>query len=140
MENHWIQAPLREKYTGALCFVRNILLRDAIFSASVTISSVGIYELSINGQKVGDRVLTPGFTSYNKRGIQYQEYDITDHVSADNTIRITVAPGWAVGHLGYAGNDCIYADHVSTCAKFTVSYEDGTQEVYTHRLLPPSSA
>lgn len=114
-----------------------------VISAKVTISSVGLYELCINDQKVGNRVLTPGFTSYNKRGIQYQKYDITDYLSSESTVRITVAPGWAVGHIGYAGNDCIYADHVSTSAKFVVTYQDGSEkvfftdnlwEVYTHEV------
>lgn len=130
MENHWIKSPRREKYTGAIRFVKKIQLGDGAASAKVTVSSVGLYQLRINGQKVGDRVLTPGFTSYNKRGIQYQEYDITDHLQGDNTICITVAPGWAVGYIGYAGNKEIYADHVSATAKFTVTRPDGSEEVF----------
>jgi alpha-L-rhamnosidase len=105
-------------------------VKDRVISAKVAISSVGLYELRMNEQKVGNRVLTPGFTSYNKRGIQYQEYEITDYLLQDNTICITVAPGWAVGYIGYAGNACIYADHVSACAKFVVTYQDGSEEVF----------
>ena len=143
MENHWIKSPYSEKYAGAISFVKKNQMGHHVISAKVTISSVGLYELCINDQKVGNRVLTPGFTSYNKRGIQYQEYEITDYLRPDNTIHITVAPGWAVGHIGYAGNDCIYADHVSTSAKFVVTYQDGSEkvfftdnswEVYTHEV------
>ena len=141
MENHWIKSPCSEKYAGAISFVKKIQMGHHIISAKVTISSVGLYELCINDQKVGNRVLTPGFTSYNKRGIQYQKYDITDYLSSENTVRITVAPGWAVGYIGYAHNKEIYADHVSACAKFQIAYRDGTEEtfltdssweVYTH--------
>ena len=141
MENHWIKSPCSEKYAGAISFVKKAQVRDHIASAKVMISSVGLYELVINEQKVGNRVLTPGFTSYNKRGIQYQKYDITDYLSSGNTVRITVAPGWAVGYIGYAHNKEIYADHVSACAKFQIAYRDGTEEtfltdssweVYTH--------
>ena len=141
MERHWIKSPINEKYAGALSFVKKVQVTGHIASAKVMISSVGIYELVINEKKVGNRVLTPGFTSYNKRGIQYQQYDITDCLLPDNTVCVTVAPGWAVGHIGYAHNENIYADHVSACAKFTVFYLDGTEktfftdrswEVYTH--------
>ena len=111
-------------------FAPKMQVKDRVISAKVAISSVGLYELRMNEQKVGNRVLTPGFTSYNKRGIQYQEYEITDYLLQDNTIHITVAPGWAVGYIGYAGNACIYADHVSACAKFVVTYQDGSEEVF----------
>ena len=104
MENHWIKSPKKEKYAGAISFVRKLQLQGVVTAARMMVSSVGLYELQINEKKVGNRVLTPGFTSYNKRGIQYQEYDIQDYLLADNTIQITVAPGWAVGHIGYAGN------------------------------------
>ena len=130
MENHWIKSPCSEKYAGAISFVKKAQVRDHIASAKVMISSVGLYELVINEQKVGNRVLTPGFTSYNKRGIQYQKYDITDYLSSENTVRITVAPGWAVGYIGYAHNKEIYADHVSACAKFQIAYRDGTEEIF----------
>ena len=128
MENHWIKSPQKGKYAGAISFVRKLQLQGVVTAARMMVSSVGLYELQINEKKVGNRVLTPGFTSYNKRGIQYQEYDIQDYLLADNTIQITVAPGWAVGHIGYAGNAEIYADHVSACAKIVVTYQDGKEE------------
>ena len=143
MEKHWIRSPIRKKYAGAICFLRNFQLKEPIVSATVAVSAIGLYELSVNGRKVGDRVLTPGFTSYDKRGVQYQEYDITGQLSDDNTIAVRVAPGWAVGHFGFVGNDAIYADHVSVCAKITLLFEGGRREtvftdpswdVYTDRV------
>ena len=130
MKNHWIKSPRSEKYTGAISFVKKIRLEDQAIAAKVCVSSVGVYELKINEQKVSNRVLTPGFTSYNKRGIQYQEYEITDYLLDDNRICITVGPGWAVGHIGYGGNDCIYADHISATAQFVVTYRDGSEKVF----------
>jgi alpha-L-rhamnosidase len=47
-----------------------------IKSARVYVSALGLYELYINGKKVGDELFTPGWTSYNKR-IQYQTFDVT---------------------------------------------------------------
>ena len=131
MEKHWIKSPRSEKYFGAIRFTKNFQVGDCVSSAKVRVSSVGLYELQINDQKVGNRVLTPGFTSYNMRGIQYQEYDITEYLSDENTVCITVAPGWAVGYIGYAHNKEIYADHVSACAVFTVTYQNGTAETFS---------
>lgn len=130
MEKYWIKAPIDNHYSGALRFEKNISLNGLVLSANLLVSAVGLYEVLINEQKVGDRVFTPGFTSYNKRGIQYQEYDVTNNLSVLNTIAIMVAPGWAVGHIGYAGNERIYADHMSICAKLIVTYDDGNTEEF----------
>src|SRR6185503_8357223 len=45
-------------------------------SARVYVTSLGLYELYLNGQRVGDQLFTPGWTSYNRR-LQYQTYDVT---------------------------------------------------------------
>ena len=45
-------------------------------SARAYVTSLGLYELEINGRRVGDQLLTPGWTSYKKR-LQYQTYDVT---------------------------------------------------------------
>ena len=50
-----------------------------IKAARIYASSLGLYELSLNGGRVGDAVFTPGWTSYNKR-LQYQVYDITEQL------------------------------------------------------------
>ena len=68
----WIKSPIKENYSGALSFVKNIKLNGLVKSAYLLVSAVGLYEALINDQKVGDRGFTPGFTSYDKRGIQYQ--------------------------------------------------------------------
>lgn len=130
MGKYWIKSPIDDQYSGALRFEKNISLNGLVSSANLLVSAVGLYEVLINEQKVGDRVFTPGFTSYNKRGIQYQEYDVSNNLSSLNTIAITVAPGWAVGHIGYAGNERIYADHMSICAKLIVTYDDGNKEEF----------
>lgn len=143
MENHWIRSPREEAYAGAISFIKTIQLFGTVISAKAMVSSVGMYELLINETKVGNRVFTPGFTSYNKRGIQYQQYDILEYLQADNTVHIAVAPGWAVGHIGYGHNEHIYADHVSAWAEFVFTYENGRTEtfitdsswqVYTHQV------
>lgn len=82
------------KWPGKVLYFRsNFKLKQNIQKARIYISGIGYYNLYINGQKVGDHVLDPGVTGYNKR-VLYVTYDINDFLKNDNVIGITVAPGW----------------------------------------------
>ena len=63
-------------------------------SAVLYLTSLGVYEACINGNRVGDYVLAPGWTVYEKR-LQYQEYDVTGLIrEGENEIQITLGKGW----------------------------------------------
>ena len=139
--NFWIKAPC-ETGAGAISFVKIFAAEKEILSAYIDVSAIGVYELSINEEKVGDRVLTPGFTSYHNR-VQYQRYDVARMLKGRAVISVTVANGWAVGHLGFRNNRNLYADHTSAYARLHVEYADGsaedvftdtTWETYTHEV------
>ncbi|HXG33956.1 MAG TPA: family 78 glycoside hydrolase catalytic domain [Bryobacteraceae bacterium] len=58
------------------------------------ISGLGYYELRINGRKVGDHVLDPGWTTYEKR-VLYSTYDVTPYLRAgDNAVAVMLGHGW----------------------------------------------
>ena len=61
--------------------------------ADLYITSLGVYEAEINGRRVGEYVLAPGWTAYEKR-LQYQVYDVTELLEENNEIRITLGKGW----------------------------------------------
>jgi alpha-L-rhamnosidase len=61
--------------------------------ARLYISALGYYEAFINGKKVGNNVLDPGFTTYNQT-VLYTTYDILDIISANNTIGVMLGNGW----------------------------------------------
>jgi len=112
------------------------LLRDqfttepgkTIASARVFASARGVYQLSINGQQVGDSHLAPGSTNYAKR-IQSQAYDVTDLLtSGDNAIGAELGSGWYAGRNfwlqpGFFGTD------TSLIAQLRIDYTDGTHQV-----------
>lgn len=129
MNNCWIAAPIKESYCGAISFIKEFDFKKEVQSAYLSISAVGLYEVLINNRKVGNRAFTPGFTSYDKRGIQYQKYEVTELLQNNCTLEIAVAPGWAVGHLGYAGNKNIYSDHTACCAELIITYADKSTEI-----------
>ena len=65
----------------------------AIEQAELEITALGVYEAILNGQRVGDFVLAPGWTSYAHR-LQVQTYDVTEQVREQNELRVTVGRGW----------------------------------------------
>ncbi|MEN8248853.1 MAG: family 78 glycoside hydrolase catalytic domain [Bacteroidota bacterium] len=114
-------------------FRKEFALNKTIKSARVYATSLGIYELKINGKRVSDALFAPGWTSYNKRH-QYQTYDITDHLKKGaNAIGATVADGWYRGHLaGWAHpNRNQYGEKLALLAQIEVNYTDGTKEIIT---------
>ena len=62
-------------------------------SAALEVTCDGVYEAVLNGQRVGEFILAPGWTEYAKR-LQVQRYDMTPLLRGDNTLEITVGNGW----------------------------------------------
>jgi alpha-L-rhamnosidase len=63
-------------------------------SARLYATALGAYEMFLNGKRVGDQVLAPGWTDYRER-VVYQTYDVTDQLAqGKNAIGALLAPGW----------------------------------------------
>jgi alpha-L-rhamnosidase len=104
-------------------------LKDGIESARIYATGVGLYELYLNGQRVGEDLLAPGWTSYSKR-IQYQTYDVTSLlISSSNAIGAMLADGWYKGDLAWEGKRNIYGEKRGIILQLKVRYLDGTEEV-----------
>ena len=99
-----------------------------IEKARIYATAMGIYELTVNGKKAGDRYFAPGFTSY-KANLQYQTYDVTDMLTGDDEIRAVVAGGWAVGSFVFTRANRITADRQALLLELRVAYADGSEEV-----------
>lgn len=121
---------IRLENAGDNCplFRKQFSVSKAVEKAVLKISAKGVYEAFLNGKRVGNFVFAPGFTSYKHR-IQYQEYDITESLAAENTLVVQVAPGWYKGAI--ANWWCEAWTHVcAIIAELTVTYTDGTTDVY----------
>lgn len=67
------------------------------------VTAFGLYELRLNGQRVGDRVLAPEWTDYHRR-VQYQTYDVTSLLrSGKNALAAQLGDGWYAGRIGLSG-------------------------------------
>ena len=133
MLNHakWIRCKV-ETDGSVLRFQKSLTVKKQVKRATLLASAMGIYNLYINGDKVGDSLLCPGFTAYNER-LQYQTYDITALLTDSTDVAIDVAEGWALGRFGLVEMNAnkIYADHVSAIAEIEIEYADETAELIT---------
>ena len=100
-----------------------------IRKARVYATGLGIYELYLNGEKIGDEYLAPGFHSYDFWQ-QYQTYDVTEALQAGgNAIGFMLGDGWFKGRFGFDGGyENLYGDQFRLIAECLVTYEDGTEE------------
>ncbi len=91
--------------------------------ALLTATALGIYELELNGKKVGEQYFAPGFTSY-KHILQYDLYDVTALLKEQNELVAVVGGGWAVGRFTYSSKSRITCDRQAFLAELFLEYED----------------
>lgn len=94
----------------------------------IYICGLGLYEAYINEKKVGDEYLAPFLNDYLEC-YQYQTYDITELLSAENEIRIFLGKGWYMGTFGLENQAELFGTHMTAVAELHVTYEDGSGEV-----------
>jgi alpha-L-rhamnosidase len=93
-------------------------------------SSLGLYELYINSTKVGNDVLTPGWTSYDYR-LSCQMYDVTSLIKAgENAAGMLIGPGWYKGELAFYKNRNVYGRQTAGFVQFVCIYKNGSREEF----------
>ncbi len=109
---------------------RSFTVRGPVARARLYASAFGAYEIELNGGRVGDEVLAPGWTSYSHR-LRYQTHDVTSLLSpGDNAIGALLADGWYRGPLGFRGGVTeLYGDRLALIAQLEITYADGTTDV-----------
>ncbi|GME56086.1 Bacterial alpha-L-rhamnosidase [Neofusicoccum parvum] len=97
--------------------------------ARLYITSLGVYEAHINGRRVGDLQMTPGWTSYRHR-LQYQVYDVTSLLQeGENAIGVEVAEGWYAGRLRWGeGVRNFYGGRLGVLAQLEIQLDDGSRQ------------
>ena len=125
----WIEAKIDEDISQsnpAQMFRKEFNLGKKIVNARAYATSRGLYELEINGQKVGNQVLTPGWTAYQDH-IQYQTFDVTDMLKkGENAIGAYVGDGWYRGFIAFRGNRNTYGEKMAMLVQINIEYDDGS--------------
>jgi alpha-L-rhamnosidase len=124
----WIGAGYPEEKTGQPSpYLRKSFRVDRkIRSATAYISALGMYEAWLNGKRIGDACLTPGWTAYRTR-VQYQSYDVTSLLApGDNAVGAILGNGWYRGFIGFSGQNNFYGKEAGLLLRLDIEYTDGT--------------
>jgi len=98
-----------------------------VAKARLYATALGLYQMNINGQRVGDILFAPEWTDYSKR-MRYQVYDVTSMTKkGDNVLAGLIGHGWYSGHIGN-GNYRHYGKTPALSAQLEITYNDGTTD------------
>ncbi len=146
----WIGAPA-SLTTGDLkhaapLFRKELNLLKKVKKASVYISGLGYYELYINGTKIGDHVLSPNQTNYDRQKVEkweesrignmtstvlYETFDITSSLKeGGNALGVILGNGWYL-QADRPNDTMLWYDTSRLMAQFKIEYEDGSSELIT---------
>ncbi len=146
-----------EEETACPVFYRDFTVEKEVAGAYLYATAHGVYEVYLNGERIGDAYMAPGWTSYHKR-LQYQYYDVTAQMAggkgqaaeeagqADshgysaasrenpqatgkNRLELWVGNGWYKGILSYDCRPNRYGDRVEVFAELHICYKDGTRAI-----------
>ena len=126
----WIQ-PEHDMGDVVPVYEKQFSLSKMPVRAMLHITALGVYEAHLNGKRIGNFVLAPGWTSYYSR-LQYQSYDITTDLTEQNTITVAVGKGWyrspMPGWCDSSYQDGLRSWPAGLLAELEITYEDGTSE------------
>ena len=130
---NWLM-PSFEENEAASEFIRDFSIKKEVKKATLWVSALGVYVARINGERLS-YVLAPGWTAYQSR-VQYQEYDVTSYLNGENTLSISVAPGWRMRYgfgetkviKPWAGPE-IEGNEYALISALLVEYKDGEEEL-----------
>lgn len=122
----WIR-PATDYGETAPLFKREFNCKNEVASAKLYITAMGVYEAFLNGSRIGNFIMAPGFMAYDKRH-QYQCYDITEFLEKENKIEVTVGKGWYRGdYVAYRHRD-IWGACSAIIAVIAMEYKNGEKE------------
>ena len=124
----WAEDPDTDDRRAALVR-RAFTARGPVVAARLYASAHGLYEAELNGRRVGDDTLSPGWTVYRER-LRYYTYDVTDLVTeGENVLGAWLGDGWYRGRLGWNGGyRNLFGDDLSFIGQLELTYANGTRE------------
>ena len=132
----WITPDLVEdetKSNPAPLLRREFSMNKKVERARLYATAMGLYEMSLNGKRVGDEYFTPGWTSFDFR-FQYQTFDVTSSLkNGANCLAAMLGDGWFRGRMAWnpKNNRNRYGKKLALLAQLVITYKDGTQQIVT---------
>lgn len=104
------------------CFCKNFKIDKTVQNAVLKVTCAGVYVAELNGKRIGNFVLAPGYTSGWFR-VQFQEYDVKTLLREENTLKITVAKGWWRSRFSHIPEIC--EQRVGVIGELKITFKDG---------------
>ena len=109
---------------------RELVLASAPIRARLRVSGFGLHDVYLNGAKVGDEHLAPGWSAYQER-ILTATHDVSDLLTAGpNAVGAILGDGWYRGRLGWKSQRAHYGERLGLIAELHVEYADGSHESF----------
>ncbi|MBI1185154.1 Bacterial alpha-L-rhamnosidase [bacterium] len=128
-EAKWIAAPWDENprdQNPVWCLRKEFTVTDKAEFARVYATAYGMYEIFINGIRLGNRELAPGWSSYGKR-LKYQTYEVDEMLNiGQNVLSVRLAQGWYQGRIGYRGKNDENKNHMALLLQLEINNNDGS--------------
>jgi alpha-L-rhamnosidase len=107
---------------------REFRIQKPVRRATLYVTALGLYELRLDGRKVGVELFRPGWTDYRRR-VYYQAYDVTSALRpGSHALGAILADGWACGYVGLGGRDRYGVGRPRLLAQLNLTYADGSSE------------
>lgn len=110
--------------------LRRVFTCDSLPQAARLYASAhGLYEMTLNGQRVGERLFAPESSPYPER-LYYQTYDVASLLrQGENLLEVVMADGWWAGRIGISGDSCQYGDRLGFIMQLEMRGVDGMSRV-----------
>ena len=128
----WGKIPIKRFFLPPPKYLRkDFTLNNPVNRAQLFVTAFGLYQMHINGQRVGNDYFSPGWTDYNKR-IYYRTYDVTNMLkNGDNAIGAILADGWYAGYIGFGLNRNHYGEKPRLLAQLRIEFKNGSSDIIT---------
>ncbi|MFC3999288.1 family 78 glycoside hydrolase catalytic domain, partial [Nocardiopsis sediminis] len=128
----WVAQMVGPDAAGAIAAESSPLVRGTfgvrdvpVSRARVHASAHGVFELEVNGHRVGRDELAPGWSAYESR-LRYATYDVSGYLtSGKNAVGAWLGDGWWRGFLGWDGRKALYGSELGVIVQIEIEYEDG---------------
>lgn len=122
----WISPRVEDRFHPVL--FRKFVLHGEVKRARLYVTGVGLFETSLNGEKLGQEFLTPYLNNYEKR-MQVLTFPAENCLKQENTLEILLGKGWYMGVFGMRLQAENYGDRMAAIAELHLEYADGSEEV-----------
>ena len=128
----WGTPPVRRDITVPPSYLRNSFqVNKPVRRAVAYLASLGLADVSLNGQLVNTDYFSSGWTDYKQR-VYYRAYDVTSQLRrGENVWGAILAEGWYAGHVAWGAQRDMFGSKPRLSGMIRVEYEDGTQDTFS---------